>query len=651
MSAAATQSWATANQRYLEAELARLRATLERYAGQQPSHQLDDDAGIAPLRAAMPAPPAIEQLGAAFGLSPFERDVLLLCAGVELDARVAALCLAAQGDARRPTFGLGLAALPGAHWSALTPTAPLRYWRLVELDEDDGLTSGRLRIDERILHYLVGVATVDRRLQGLVEPLPDAGALAASHRALAERVAHLWNANQHMPWPVVQLCGPAGSGRATIAAAACDSLGLRAWALRAADIPPAAEEQEALARLWDREAVLANAALLIACDDADARLLAFAERLNGPTVCAAHEPLRLARRPSVRLDVGLPTRAEQHALWQETLGALAAPLNGQLHALAEQFSLGAPGIRAARAALLERQASPAAEAGDIAAALWDACRSQARVRLDDLAQRITPAARWDDLVLPEAQTQTLHEIAAHVRQRALVYEAWGFATKGARGLGISALFAGASGTGKTMAAEVLANELRLDLYRIDLSAVVSKYIGETEKNLRRIFDAAEQGGAILLFDEADALFGKRSEVKDSHDRYANIEVSYLLQRMEAYRGLAILTTNLKQALDTAFLRRLRFVVQFAFPDAAQRARIWRRIFPAETPTEGLDAARLARLNVAGGNIRNIALGAAFLAADAGEPVRMVHLLRAARGEYQKLEKPLSDAEIKGWVEG
>jgi SpoVK/Ycf46/Vps4 family AAA+-type ATPase len=237
----------------------------------------------------------------------------------------------------------------------------------------------------------------------------------------------------------------------------------------------------------------------------------------------------------------------------------------------------------------------------------------------------------------------------HVRQRSKVYETWGFTTKGTRGLGISALFAGASGTGKTMAAEVLAGELRLDLYRIDLSQVVSKYIGETEKNLRRVFDAAEEGSAILLFDEADALFGKRSEVKDSHDRYANIEVSYLLQRMEAYRGLAVLTTNMKNALDQAFLRRIRFVVQFPFPDAAQRAEIWRRIFPADTPTEDLKVDKLARLNVSGGNIRNIALNAAFLAADAGEPVGMAHLLRAARGEYSKLEKPLTEPEIGGWV--
>jgi len=238
-----------------------------------------------------------------------------------------------------------------------------------------------------------------------------------------------------------------------------------------------------------------------------------------------------------------------------------------------------------------------------------------------------------------------------VRHRMKVYETWGFGSRGGRGLGISALFTGESGTGKTMAAEVLASDLALDLYRIDLSAVVSKYIGETEKNLRQVFDAAEEGGVLLLFDEADALFGKRSDVKDSHDRYANIEVSYLLQRMEAFRGLAILTTNLKTSMDRAFQRRLRFTVNFPFPDAGRREAIWSRMFPAQTPTRRIDPKRLAQLNVAGGNIRNIALNAAFLAAEEGDgaPVEMAHLVRAARLEAEKIERPLSEAEIRGWV--
>jgi SpoVK/Ycf46/Vps4 family AAA+-type ATPase len=342
-----------------------------------------------------------------------------------------------------------------------------------------------------------------------------------------------------------------------------------------------------------------------------------------------------------------PGAGEQQALWHHVLGPAADRLNGQVESIVMQFHLGVHGMHAASAEVFSKSSQEPAEV--LGSLLWDACRAQARSRLDDLAQRLEPVGTWDDLVLPEPQRQTLREIAVHVRQRAKVYERWGFAARGASGLGISALFAGASGTGKTMAAEVLANELRLDLYRIDLSQVVSKYIGETEKNLRRVFDAAEEGGAILLFDEADALFGKRSEVRDSHDRYANIEVSYLLQRMEAYRGLAVLTTNMKSALDQAFLRRIRFITHFPFPDAAQRAEIWQRIFPSHTPTEGLDVRLLARLNVAGGNIRNIALNAAFLAADAGEPVRMTHLLRAARGEYAKLEKTLTDAETGGWT--
>ena len=359
------------------------------------------------------------------------------------------------------------------------------------------------------------------------------------------------------------------------------------------------------------------------------------------------EPLSLFDGPSVRLDVGKPSADEQRALWQTALGPLAHELNGQLDRLVGQFDLGPHAIEAAGLELrAEIDDEPNAAPGP---ALWDACRSYSRPRLDDLAQRIESPSAWDDLVLPALQGEILREVAAHVRQRMRVYDAWGFAGKGRRGLGISALFTGPSGTGKTMAAEVLANELRLDLYRIDLSSVVSKYIGETEKNLRRVFDAAEDGGAILLFDEADALFGKRTEVKDSHDRYANIEVSYLLQRMEAYRGLAILTTNLKGALDTAFLRRIRFVVEFPFPDAAQRAAIWRRIFPRQTPTETLDVERLARLNVTGGSIRNIALNAAFLAADGEGTVRASHVLQAARSEYAKLEKPLTDAETGGWT--
>ena len=258
--------------------------------------------------------------------------------------------------------------------------------------------------------------------------------------------------------------------------------------------------------------------------------------------------------------------------------------------------------------------------------------------LDALAQRIQSRARIEDLVLPAPLIAQLREIAGQLRQRHRVHEDWGFGAQGPRGLGIAALFAGDSGTGKTFAAEAIANEAGLDLYRIDLASTVSKYIGETEKNLARVFNEAERSGAVLLFDEADALFGKRSEVKDSHDRYANIEVAYLLQRVESYCGLAILTTNMKSALDRAFLRRIRFVVQFPFPDEAAREQLWHRQFPPQAPLGVVDFAALAKLQLAGGNIRGVALNAAFLAAARGEPIGQGVLLAAARAEFAKLER-------------
>ena len=511
---------------------------------------------------------------------------------MEFDAAIAPLCAGAQGDPQRayPTFSLALAALPDAHWSALTPTAPLRHWRLIEVGAGPALTLSPLRIDERVMHYLAGIRHRDARLIGLIDPLPAARDLVPSHQAAADRIIATWRGHgDDAPLPVVQLCGSDAIGKRGIAATACDALRLEPLLMAADVLPTTPAEIDALVRLWDRETLLEPCALILDCDEVDSadslRVGAVArciDQMRGLVIISSQDRQRARQRPVVTLDVDRPGTEEQGVLWRAALGDTAPRLNGHLDALLSQFSLGTAEIASASAMA---RGEPDEQ---IAAILWEACRVQSRARLDDLAQRIVSPACWDDLVLPEAQRGILREIAVHVRQRATVYQQWGFASKGARGLGVSALFAGASGTGKTMAAEVLANELKLDCYRIDLSSVVSKYIGETEKNLRRVFDAAEVGGAILLFDEADALFGKRSEVKDSHDRYANIEVSYLLQRMESYRGLAILTTNLKSALDTAFLRRIRFVVQFPFPDAAQRAEIWRRVFPPATPTEGLD---------------------------------------------------------------
>lgn len=702
-------NWEAANQSFLAAALAEVRAQLTSYlspagdpvgavaagvnsaTGPEPVSQNSALPNTAPkidpptdpdINPEMQPPAALETLRLAFGLSDFECKILLMCAGVELDARFASLFRAASARAASTdlphalaSFSLALAAFEDAHWSALLPTHPLRYWRLLEVSQEagHGLTSSPLRIDERILHYLAGASSIDERLRTLTQPVGPLGLLSLSQHEVAEQVVHRWlNASGQPEWPIVQLCGSDAASRRAVATSACAMLGTNLRVLGGSAVPPAVDDLDLFLRLWQREARLHPIVLLLECDGiepsdklADEAIHRLIETLRAPLLVSARERRRPVDRLTVSLDVPRPTSAEQEQVWTEALGSAGAVLNGSVGALTAQFSLSVGGIHAVVAQAFpagqtQSAASPDEDGrdpltpaqgstNDLAAGLWEACRVQARPALQGLAQRIASLATWDDLVLPEKQRQLLGQIATQVRQRAKVYQTWGFASKDARGLGISALFAGPSGTGKTMAGEVLANELRLDLYRIDLSQVVSKYIGETEKNLRRVFDAADEGAAILLFDEADALFGKRSEVKDSHDRYANIEVSYLLQRMEAYRGLAILTTNRRDALDAAFLRRIRFVVEFPFPETPQRAEIWRRVFPAKTPTEGLSMEKLARLNAAGGNIRNIALGAAFLAANAGEPVRMSHLLDAARSEFTKIERPLTNAETAGWI--
>jgi hypothetical protein len=641
MSAAKIQlAWPEANQAYLAAEFERLRRQLG--DAPQPDSSPFNELTIDEARAALEAPAAIDRLADLFALSPFERDLLLLCAGIEMDSRLAALCAEAQGHAQRSyvTFGLAMATLSNAHWSALTPTRPLRRFHLVEVEAARSLASAPMRIDERILHYLAGMNLLDPRLQSLLRASPYPEWIAEEHRSVALHIASIVESYSHFS-PAFHLCGDDPQGQQDVAALAAWQSGQQLFLLRAEDLPPVGAELDQFALLWERESLLLPGALSLQCSaaglTAPARRLM--EQLPGLTFVSSREPVRL-ERAFLRFDVDKPSPVEQKQLWQKALGPAAANFNGTLDNLAEQFRLSARMIFSTSAIVGDGQV-PAKE-------LWNVCRSLARPRLEDLAQRIVPGTGWDDLVLPELQKQTLRQLATQVRHRMKVYESWGFSRKARRGLGVSALFCGETGTGKTLAAEVLAHELGLDLYRIDLSAVVSKYIGETEKNLKQVFDAAEEGGVLLLFDEADALFGKRGEVRDSHDRYANIEVGYLLQRMEAYQGLAILTTNLKSSLDRAFQRRLRFTVNFPFPDAAQRETIWSKVFPLATPTQDLDLSKLSQLNMAGGNIRNIALNAAFLAADDGTPITMSHLAEAAKLEAQKIERPLSAAEIRGW---
>jgi len=647
------EAWRAANARQLLCAVDEVRARLELHAQGQRREPARELAALAAADEALAGHSALRVLSDRFGLTRFERLLITMCAGPELVPGFGASCAAAAGDPRRPypTAALALAVLPDSHGAAFTPERPLRRACLVQLAGDAELAQARIGLEERTLHFLVGTHAIDERLAGLTEHIPAGRAddLATTHRDLAARIAAMWARPEQ---PLIQLCGSEYSGKESVLADVASRVGHTLRALRAADVPLEASQRDGLVRLWTREALLGANALMVVVDDADhpdqvRAATALVERIPGLVAVASRDPLRLRRRLAARFDLERPPADEQGSLWRGALGPLAERMNGQIAGVIAQFSLGAAGMRAAAADVRQRAADDPGE--PLGALLWDACKSQARPRMDDLAQRIRPGAGWDDIVLPSDQMRLLRDIAAHVRQRARVYEQWGFGKRGERGLGISAVFAGASGTGKTMAAEVIAGELNLDLYRVDLSQVVSKYIGETEKNLRRIFDAAEEGGAVLLFDEADALFGKRSEVKDSHDRYANLEVSYLLQRMECYRGLAILTTNMRSALDTAFLRRLRFIVEFPFPGVAERAEIWRRIFPREMPRDGVDPARLSRLNVPGGVIRNIALNAAFIAADRGEPVRMHHLRHAAEIEFLKLERPINEADFGGWT--
>jgi vesicle-fusing ATPase len=589
--------------------------------------------------------PAVDRVARLFALSPFERQLLLLAAAVELDGDVAALAgeLQQTGDPR-PTFGLALAALPGAHWDALAPRSPLRRRRLLDLAAGPTVASRPLRIDERILHYLTGLDASDERLEGIVRAYAPIAALTVSQRRLARELAEtLAGAGGRV---LVRLDGDDTDARLGVAEALAAALGRSTLVVRGAALPPAGPELAAVARLLDREALLVDALPVVeTADAAETVVAALVDDLEARLVVVVGESAaRAAGRVALSRTVPLPPPVEARALWAAELGdERARELAVAIEEVAQHFRLGAGAI-----AGIARELTATATAGrDDASTLRRLCRERARISLDGLAERIDPTARWDDLVLPDGHLALLHEIVHHVRHRTQVYERWGFGERVSRGLGVTALFAGESGTGKTLAAEVLAAELGLDLYRIDLAATVSKYIGETEKNLRRLFEAAEASGAVLLFDEADALFGKRGEVKDGHDRYANLEVAYLLQRMESYRGLAILTTNLRSNVDRAFLRRLRFVVQFPFPDREQRAEIWRRTFPALAPLEGIDAEQIARLNVSGGSIRTIALSAAFAAAEDGVPVQPSHVLRAAHVEYAKAERSLTDSETEG----
>jgi hypothetical protein len=601
-------------------------------------------------------PPALIILAHRLGLSEFERHTLLLCAAMELDTRIGGLCARAQQDPARPypTFALSMVLFDKPVWEVLSPERPLRHWRLVEIHQPGAqpLINSALKADERIVNYIKGLNYLDDRLAPLLLPVArDATPLPASQSSVVDTIVRQLERLKHgARLPVFQLLGNDSQSKLVIAQQALAKDNLTLYRMTADALPTQTGDHETFVRLWQRESALLPVALYLDARQLDRagsphtssvqRLLS---RSLGIIFLDTREPWPDLGREGISIDIAKPTPMEQQVAWVDALGEDSGD-----HAprLAGQFNFNTPTIRGIAASALAMSSNDRSALGTT---LWTECLDHSRPALDQLAQALEPKATWEDLELPSLEKGLLRQVAEQVTARMAIYDDWGFRERMNRGLGISVLFAGESGTGKTMAAEVIANELGLLLYRIDLSAVVSKYIGETEKNLRKLFDAAEDGGAILFFDEADALFGKRSEVKDSHDRYANIEINYLLQRMEAYQGLAILATNMKAALDSAFLRRLRFIVNFPFPGPAERVAIWRKVFPPKTPLADLDFQRLARLNLTGGSIHNIALNAAFLAARADTSVTMPLILDAARSEFRKLEKPINEADFR-WLE-
>jgi hypothetical protein len=597
-------------------------------------------------------PPALMMLARRMGLTRFETMTMLMCVAIELDPQMAALYGRAQGDAARsfPTFALAMKLFADPSWDVMSPERPLRHWRLIEVVQGGGqqLVASAIRADERIVNYVKGLNYLDEALAPLLTPaIAPLEPLPPSQQALADAIESIARRGfETAKAPLIQLLGADSQGKLLVAHAAAYELDLSLYRLNAEQIPTQTAELDLLIRLWRREAALLPLALLVEAGDIDragvhaAPLTRLMERDSGLMIVDTREPWPETTRETVTFDVARPSAAEQAVLWREALGAAAGDHPRHLSA---HFNFNAPAIRHIANSVL-RDGGP-----DLGQALWNACLQRARPALDQLARVVEAKSGWDDLELPETEKGLLRQIIEQVRTRGAVYDDWGFRERMNRGLGISVLFAGESGTGKTMAAEVIARELGLLIFRIDLSAVVSKYIGETEKNLRKLFDAAEDGGAILFFDEADALFGKRSEVRDSHDRYANIEVNYLLQRIESFRGLAILASNMKSSLDSAFLRRLRFVVNFPFPGPAERAAIWKSVFPPQVPLARLDYDRLGRLNLTGGSIHNIALNAAFVAAGRDVQVSMPLLLESARTELRKLDKPINEADLR-WVE-
>ncbi len=617
-------------------------------------------------------PILLDNLCELFDLSVFERQLLVLCAGMELDMQLSALC-AQFSQQPYPCLALALRVFQG-NWSALAPTSPLRYYQLIDVQKDHpNLVKQSLTITPWALFYLVGEPYMEPLLAPCLKRVPVLPPLLPGYQHSAGRLYGIW---QHGSTPfdsVAQLVTPARDDRQQVAALTAQRDRRVVYELDLCNLPLYGQELAVYRRLLEREIVARQCLLLIDCQrlqagngaepEADLYLLrnwldSLVCDLPAYCVLSADQAITLSTAHVQHLYLPPLSQSGQVQLWQHCLNldnnqSISEPssepinqLNTTLQQLSMQFNLSGQQIRT----IADNARQSAGDLpGALAQNLWQHSREQCRQNLHGLARVISPGSLgWGDLTLADTETAILQDITAQVSLRQQVYRQWGFAEKMPYGLGISALFSGGSGTGKTLAARIIASQLQLDLYHIDLSCVVDKYIGETEKKLDKIFQAAENSGAILLFDEADALFGKRSKVQDSRDRYANMGISFLLQRMESYSGLSILTTNLRSAMDDAFLRRLRFIIPFPFPDKVQRQRLWQQMFPDNAPTHGIDYHKLARLTLTGGSIRNITLQAAFIAATARRAITMRDILDATRREYHKTEKTLDETLIGDW---
>jgi SpoVK/Ycf46/Vps4 family AAA+-type ATPase len=621
------------------------------------------------------APLTLPLLGRLFGLTAVELRAVVICLAPELRRKYDRVYAYLQDDItrKRPSVDLVLDLLctdEGHRWQALRTfddSAPLQRLGILRVVADPGSPSGStglarfLALDPRICQFLLGGDDLDARLAGRAwlhraDPDPAAPELAVELARLARR--HGAAVDRPGPALVFALHGPEGIGKRELARQVSAQLGVP---LLTVDLRTVGEAIE-LATVAVREARLQRAAICLAGADRPApdggqpllaAVAAAVSDLGGLVFLTGAEPWRggpaLGDVPVHEVALAFPDVPRSSVLWRHALAGQVAEPQPWAAELADRFRLTPAAIRAAAAAAERRRLTEARPRALTLADLYAACREQSAGRLSDLAVAIRPACGWDDLVLPADRVEQLREICTQVRHHHRVFGGWGFGARGSRGTGVTALFGGPPGTGKTMAAEVLAGDLDLDLYKVDLSGVVSKYVGETEKNLRRVFTEARSGNAILFFDEADALFGKRTEVSDAHDRYANIETSYLLQQMEQYDGIVLLATNLRQNLDEAFTRRIRFVVEFPFPDADSRERIWRTHFPAAAPlAPDVDVEFLAReFTVAGGTIRNIVLNAAFLAAADGGVISRQHILHGTRREFEKLGRLWTEPAATG----